>query len=115
MSPMQGQIWGAIVTLIRVGHENAKISELCNIPKQTVSKVKVGFCAFVDNGGDPDEYDIRRGEQKRRSDTVSTSKIAKETDLGRTTVRNIVSDELGLKSYARQKTQILSNANMESA
>lgn len=129
MARKQEQIRGAVVTLARAGHTNSQISELCKVTKQTVHSIRSRFEAFVSDGGDPDQYDIRRTVPKQRSDTVSKAKIAKirqkvtknpsqslrkmakDLDISRTALTKVVKNTLHLKSYTRRKAQILTEDN----
>ncbi len=131
MSRKAEQVRGAVVTLTRAGHSNQDIAEICNVPKQTVSKIKSEFDAFVQGGGDPDNFDVRVEARSRRSDThpeelsarvkasvdadpgQSIRGIARALDVSHTLVGKIVHEELGLTSYALRRGQILTQANRE--
>ncbi len=131
MSRKAEQIRGAVVTLARAGHSNQDIAVICNIPKQTVSKVRMVFQAFLDEGGDPDEFDVRIETRTKRSDShgehdiarvkraveadpgQSIRGIARALEMSHTTVAKIAHEDLKLTSYALRRGQILTQANKE--
>ncbi len=130
MSVRQQQIRGAVVTGLRAGRSVEEIANFNNVPYQTVYSIKGRFEEFVAEGNDPDDFPVARftpQARPRRSDEqiarvkaaveedpgTSMRKIAAETAISQTTVRKIVHEDLGSKSYALRKAQILSARSIQ--
>ena len=118
---MEHSIWSP-----RAGRSNKEISEFNNIPMSTVKKHT--NTDFIDAGNSPEDCDITRESQKRRSDahnhdifarfqelvntdpSKSMRAMARELEVSATLVCKKIMEDLQYKSYGLRKGQFMSEA-----
>ena len=62
---------GAVIVGVRAGRSDKEISEFNKILINTVRNIiRRHYEVFLGKGGNPDDYDINRNAQKRRSDAL---------------------------------------------
>ncbi|UYV63308.1 hypothetical protein LAZ67_2003707 [Cordylochernes scorpioides] len=112
----------AIIVALRAGRSPKEIVDFLKLPKTTIYRVKKQF----DEADSNKEGIATRKKHSRRSDRVrgeefvknfkekidgnpgkSMRAIAKEMDVGSMTIVRTIHDDLGLKSYALRKGQLL--------
>ncbi|UYV73977.1 hypothetical protein LAZ67_11001680 [Cordylochernes scorpioides] len=112
----------AIIVALRAGRSPKKIVDFLKLPKTTIYRVKKQF----DEADSNKEGIATRKKHSRRSDRVkgeefvknvkekidgnpgkSMRAIAKEMDVGSMTIVRTIHEDLGLKSYALRKGQLL--------
>ena len=59
---------GAMVMGFRAGRTTKEIAEFNQIPLATVKGFKMSWEKYLEDGGDADNFDIKRKPHKRRSD-----------------------------------------------
>ena len=62
---------GAIVTGIRAGRTNREIADFNNISYNTVKNFSREYHKFIGDGGQYEEFDVKRKQHHRRSDAHS--------------------------------------------
>jgi ''Paired box'' domain. len=112
---------GVILELFRQGKRQCEIVRLLNVPRQTVSDAINRFKELGHDGRRPGSGRKRTvntsanrqiiRKRVRRNSKVSMRKIARETGMGRESVRQMAKRELGLKPYKLQKVQLLTDEN----
>ncbi len=129
MSHRAAHIRGAVVSLLRAGHETGAISVIIDVSKSTVSTIKKRFTDFVEAGNYPDDFDVQHAAGIARtspSDLCTEEQIVqistkidenpgklmrcivKEMDISSSTVNKVVHEDLNKKSYALKRGQMIS-------
>ncbi|UYV80082.1 hypothetical protein LAZ67_18001632 [Cordylochernes scorpioides] len=101
----------AIIVALRAGRSPKEIVDFLKLPKTTIYRVKKQF----DEADSNKEGIATRKKHSRRSDREkidgnpgkSMRAIAKEMDVGSMTIVRTIHEDLGLKSYALRKGQLL--------
>ena len=125
---LQESVRGAIVTGIRAGRTNKEIADFNNISVSTVKRLAKEYHKFIEQGGQDEEFDIKRKQHRRRSDAHSREIVeqvqeAINNDPGRSMralgeelgvsewlIRKIVKEDLRYKSYSLRRGQFMSAA-----
>jgi transposase len=128
----QERIRAVIVHGLAAGMTANDISQAHKLSKSTVYHVKSRLEAFVAAGGYPENFSIDRKKPKRRSDCKlaviaddvykivkrdpgkSMRAIAKELNVDESTIRRTVKGDSRFRSYARRRTQFLSEVMTKS-
>ena len=74
-APLQEAQRRAMVMGVRARRGPREISDFNFIPLQTVKGFKQVRDSYLEEGGDPDTFDIKRKEHKRRSDAYQEDKV----------------------------------------
>jgi hypothetical protein len=118
---------GAIVCGLRAGRSNREIADFNNISINTVKHYAREYRTFIEEGGEEALWDIKKKQQKRRSDAHSQElidqvqaaidedpgrsmrKIAADLDISHTLVNKIVKEDIRCKSYSLRRGQFMSS------
>ena len=117
---------GAIVTGIRAGRTNREIADFNNISYNTVKNYAREYNNFIEEGGQDEEFEIKRKRHCRRSDAHnkelvdrvqqlindnpgrSMRKMAEELEVSEWLIRKVVKEDIRYKSYSLRRGQFMS-------
>ncbi len=74
---LQECVRGAIVTRIRARRTNREIADFNNISVNTVKSFSREYHRFIEEGGQDEDFDIKRKQHRRRSDAHSVEIVEK--------------------------------------
>jgi len=117
---------GAIITGIRAGKTNREIAEFNNLSISTVKEVSKLYHDFIEEGGQDEDFDVKRKSHRRRSDAHSPEitaqvqelinedpgrsmrKIAADLGVSDFLIRKIVKEDIRYRSYCLRRGQFMS-------
>jgi hypothetical protein len=119
---------GAIVTGIRAGRTNREIADFNNISVNTVKSFSREYHRFIEEGGQDEDFDLKRKQHRRRSDAHgvemvakvqeainedpgrSMRKLAEELEVSEGLIRKIVKQDIHYRSYSLRRGQFMTAA-----
>jgi transposase len=125
---LQESLRGAIVTGIRAGRTNREIADFNNISYNTVKNFSREYYNFIEEGGQDEEFDIKRKKHRRHSDAHSMEivervqeainddtgrsmrQMAVELEVSEWLIRKIVKEDIRYRSYSLRRGQFMSAA-----
>ena len=117
-----------MVTGIRAGRTNREIADFNNISYNTVKNFAREYHKFIEEGGQDDDFDVKRKQHRRRSDAHSQEmvdrvqelinedpgrsmrKIAEDLEVSEFLIRHIVKEDIRYKSYSLRRGQFMTEA-----
>jgi hypothetical protein len=117
---------GAIVTGICAGRTNREIAYFNNISYNTVKHFFHEYHKYIEDGGQDEEFDIKRKQHRRRSDAHSMElvdrvqeainedpgrsmrQLAEELEVSEWLIRKIVKEDIRYRSYSLRRGQLMS-------
>jgi hypothetical protein len=119
---------GAIDTGIRALRTNREITDFNNISYNTVKNFSREYHSFIEEGGQDEDFDVKRKKHSRRSDAHSMDlvervqelinedpgrsmrKLAEDLEVSEYLIRKIVKEDIRYKSYSLRRGQFMTEA-----
>jgi transposase len=119
---------GAIVTGIRAGRTKREIADFNNISYNTVKNFAREYYNFIEEGGQDEEFDVKRKKHLRRSDSHSVEivenvqeainydpgrsmrQLAADFEVSEWLIRKIVKEDIRYRSYSLRRGQFMTAA-----